>query len=486
MNGSGLLPLDAWSLTLQQLEFHFDRALYNTYVRGALLLRVEAADEETFVIGVKNIYARDMLQHKLYRNIHRVLTDVYGRPVELRFEVSRTADAAQPSYEDMPLFKLLKEQDGAGTLDTAAASGGLTEPRPPLHQQIARPRRPDLPENVLNPRFTFSRFITGPENALVYAAAQSIFERPEAAYNPLVIYGSPGTGKTHLLHAVAHECLKRDLRALYVPSEAFTNDLIDALRHKSTAMFREKYRSVDVLLVDDIQFIGGKETTQEEFFHTFNTLHAFNKQIVLASDRHPRELSTLEDRLRSRFEGGLVVDLQPPTLETRLAILRLWAGERSLLLPREVLLLLAEHARLNIRELEGVFNQIVAASIYSGQTITLELVQDLLDGFRRPRAVVTVQRVLETVARHFQVTPVDLIGPRRTERINHARQIAMYLSRSLTQASLPQIGEAFGGRKHSTVLHACNTISELLEVDSALRATVEALRGQLIGREQVG
>ncbi|MCS7070990.1 MAG: DnaA/Hda family protein, partial [Anaerolinea sp.] len=227
-------------------------------------------------------------------------------------------------------------------------------------------------------------------------------------------------------------------------------------------------------------------TTQEEFFHTFNTLHAFNKQIVLASDRHPRELSTLEDRLRSRFEGGLVVDLQPPSLETRLAILRLWAGERALLLPRDVLLLLAEHARLNIRELEGVFNQIVAASVYSGQLITPELVRDLLDGFRRPRNAVTVQRVLETVARHFQVTPVDLIGPRRTERINHARQVAMYLSRSLTQASLPQIGEAFGGRKHSTVLHACNAVSELLTVDGELRATVEALHNQLVGRDPAG
>lgn len=483
MNGSGLLPIDAWSLTLQQLEFHFDRALYDTWVRGALLLRVESADGDVFVIGVKNSYARDMLQHRLYRNIHRVLSDVYGRPVDLRFEVNKSAETANTALEDMPLFKLLKGQETASTPDDSAAFGGTSEPRPALHQQLARPRRAELPESVLNPRFTFNRFITGSENALVFAAVQSIFERPDAAYNPLFIYGIPGTGKTHLLQAVAHECRHRDLRSLYIPSEAFTNDLVDAIRQKSTAMFREKYRSVDVLLVDDIQFIGGKESTQEEFFHTFNTLHAFNKQIVLASDRHPRELNTLEERLRSRFEGGLIVDLQPPGLETRLAILRLWASERSLMVPREVLMLLAERARLNIRELEGVFNQIVAASLYSGETITVDLVQELLDGFRRPRTSLTVQRVLETVARHFQMTAVDLIGPRRTERINHARQIAMYLSRSLTQASLPQIGDAFGGRKHSTVLHACNAIGDLLEIDSELRSTVENLRGQLVGRD---
>jgi len=395
---------------------------------------------------------------------------------------------ATATHEDMPLFRLLHADAPAAaapapsTADRTGAAGGSAEPRPPLHQRLARPKREDLPESILNPRFTLTRFVAGLENVFVYNAARSVFERPDEAYNPLFIYGDSGTGKTHLLQAIAHECIGRGMKALYISSEAFTNDLVEALRERRMAMFRERYRTVDVLLVDDIQFIAGKEATQEEFFHTFNTLHAFNKQVVLASDRHPRELTTLEDRLRSRFGSGLISDLQPPGFETRLAILRNWSLEKGVFLPREVLHLLAGRAQASVRDLEGIFTQIVAHAQIDSAPIDETAALGILDGFHRPRQHgVTVQRVLETVAKQFHLHPTDLIGPRRTERINQARQIAMYLARELTTASLPQIGDAFGGRKHSTVAHACKQVAQQLACDRELTAILRDARIQLTG-----
>lgn len=485
--GLQLPPADAWRAALQQLEFQFDRATFDTWVRGAVLLRVEPANgADVFVIGVKNTYARDMLQTRLYRNLWRVLADVCGRSIELRFEIHRAA-ATPTAHDDMPLFRVLRDDETSiapvpAIADETGAAGGTTAPRPPLHQRIARPKRADLPESVLNPRFTLTRFVAGLENAFVYNAARSVFERPDETYNPLFIYGGSGTGKTHLLQAIAHECIGRGMKALYISSEAFTNDLIEALRERRMAMFRERYRTVDVLLVDDIQFIAGKEATQEEFFHTFNTLHAFNKQVVLASDRHPRELTTLEDRLRSRFGSGLISDLQPPGFETRLAILRNWSLEKGVSLPREVLHLLAGRAQASVRELEGIFIQIIAHAQLNHAPIDETAALGILDGFHRPRQHgITVQRVLETVAKQFHLHPTDLIGPRRTERINQARQIAMYLARELTTASLPQIGDAFGGRKHSTVAHACKQVTQQAACDRELTAILKDVRVQLTG-----
>ncbi len=271
-------PQDAWTVAFHQLELQLDRASFETWLRDSVLLGVEDGVGEAplrFVVGVPNAYARDMLQHRLYRNIRRVLTDVYGQAVELRFEVNKPAvSLSSDSEPDMPLFRLLAQQDPA-------------LPALPLHQQVARPQRPELPECELNPRFTFDRYIAGNENATILAAAMSVAERPASAYNPLFIYGGVGLGKTHLLQAIAQACQARNLRVIYIPSEAFTNDLVDSIRQRTTAMFRDRYRSADVLLVDDIQFISGKESTQEEFFHTFNSLYTFNKQVVLASDRPP-------------------------------------------------------------------------------------------------------------------------------------------------------------------------------------------------------
>ncbi len=466
-------PQDAWNAAFHQLEMQLDRASFDTWLRGAELLGVEGEDGVgyCFVIGVRNTFARDMLQHRLYRNVRRVLGDVYGKAVELRFEVTKPEPSKPAESRDlvaddeMPLFRLLAQQDPA-------------TPVAPLHEQVARPQRPDLPESELNPRFTFDRFVAGNENATIFAAAQAVAERQ--AYNPFFIYGGVGLGKTHLMQAIAQACKARHLRVIYIPSEVFTNDLVDSIRQRTQAMFRDKYRSVDVLLVDDIQFISGKESTQEEFFHTFNTLYTFNKQIVLASDRPPRELETLEARLRSRFEGGLVMDIQPPSFETRLAILCNWAAERGVNLPHHVAEMIAGRAKLNVRELEGIFNQVVATAHITRQPLTLGSTEEILDGYRRPREHVTVSQVLDLTARHHGLSIEDLVGKRRTGAISQARQIAMFLAREFTSASLPQIGDAFGGRTHSTVLHSCSKIAEDLQHDPQVRTIVKDIRERLL------
>ncbi len=455
---------EAWDTAYQQLQLQLDRPTFDTWLRDAVFLR---AEQDVFTIGVRNDFARDMLQHRLHRQIRRVLNEVWGASIELHFETYNPPKRDGDDSADMPLFRLLAEQEPE-TLPV------------PLHQQIARPSRPDLPESELNPRYTFDRFIAGAENQLVFNAALAVTERPATAYNPLFIYGDVGLGKTHLLQAIAHTCSARRMRAIYIPSEVFTNDLIDSIRQRSTAMFRDKYRSADVLLVDDIQFIAGKDSTQEEFFHTFNALYMVGKQIVIASDRHPRELQTLEARLRSRFEGGLVMDMQPPTIETRIAILRSWARERGITLDPRVYDLVAARTRMNVRELEGVFNGMAAAAQLNHATLDAEDAQEILDNYRRPRTYVTLASVVDLVAEYHHLTSDDLIGPRRDGKINSARQIAMYLARELTGASLAQIGDAFG-RKHSTVLHGWNKVTEDLEYDLATRAIVVDIRKRLMG-----
>ena len=472
-------PKDAWETTYHQLEHQLDRGSFDTWLRGAAYIEVE---EGVFVIGVRNEYARDVLQNRLYRNVRRVLADVCGEAVDIRFVVSRREPVVEkPSSEtgggdEMPLFRLLAQQE--------AIQATNPEPLPPVHQRIARPQRPPLPESDLNPRYTFDRFIVNGSNRITYEAARAVVENPAQAYNPLFVYGGVGLVKTHLLQAIAHAYNERNLRAIYIPSEVFLNDLVDALRHKTTAMFRDKYRSVDALLVDDIHFIAGKDSTQEEFFHTFNALYTFNRQIVMASDRHPRELKTLEDRLRSRFEGGLITDVQPLEFETRLAILEMWAQERGLSISPDVLEMIGHRAPPSVREMEGFFNQVIARSRLGAQPLNVQTARHMLDHFEGPRdhhlsRAVSPQQIIEATADHFQLAIKDLTGKRRTGRINHARQVAMFLTRELTDASLPQIGEAFGGRSHTTVLHGCNRIAEEIEFDPGLRQRLVSIRAEV-------
>lgn len=340
-----------------------------------------------------------------------------------------------------------------------------------------------IPQPRLNPRYTFSTFIVGSANQLAHAASLAVAEAPGQAYNPLFLYGGVGLGKTHLLHAIGHNALEANLTVLYVSSETFTNEIINAIRYRTTEDFRAKYRSADVLLVDDIQFIAGKESTEEEFFHTFNSLYESNKQIVMCSDRPPKAITALAERLRSRFEWGLIADIQPPELETRVAILRAKADMLQRQVPDDVISFLASRVHSNIRELEGSLNRLLAYSNLQGMPLTVDTAKAALaslatDG-RQKR--VSVDDVLQAVAEHYRVSIEDLQGKQRDKHIVVPRQVAMYLMRQETEASLLEIGQALGGRDHSTVLHGCDKINREVNENSALRKEVLAIRQQLLG-----
>lgn len=481
-------PQDAWNLAYSQLELQFDRATFDTWLREATLLRV---DNGVFIIGVNNTYAQEMLRHRYYRNIRRVLSDVLNKQTELKFEVIKnnavkTIDDGDD--DDMPLFRLLAEQQKADKqsklLDQPIISNLNGDYPDSLGKHVSRPQLPDLPESELNPDLTFNRFIVSNANRMVYEAARSVSEHPGRNYNPLLIYGGSGLGKTHLLQAIAHSYCNRGMKAIYIPAEAFTNDMVAAIRNRTTAMFRERYRSADALLVDDVQFIAGKDSIQEEFFHTFNALVMYNKQIVLVTDKHPRELNLLEDRLRSRFEGGLILDIPPLEYEMRMALLQMWMQERKLQLPYAVLDMIAQRVTDNVRTLEGAFNHVVAQHKLNPGPLTINNAETALIRYDAPRThgfQVTIDEILQVTSQHFRLSVDALVGKSRTQRVNQARQIAMYLARELTELSLPQIGEIFGGRSHTTVLHGCNKMSSQIETDPMLEQMISKLEKILIG-----
>jgi chromosomal replication initiator protein len=337
----------------------------------------------------------------------------------------------------------------------------------------------DQGKSKLNPKYTFENFVVGPNNNLAHAAAVAVAESPGKAYNPLFIYGGVGLGKTHLMHAVGHSVAKRfpSLKIEYVSTETFTNELINAIREDRMAEFRERYRSVDLLLVDDIQFIAGKERTQEEFFHTFNALFEAHKQIILSSDRPPKDILTLEARLRSRFEWGLITDIQPPDLETRIAILKMNAEQRGLRIGEDVLEYIARQVTSNIRELEGALMRVVAYASLNGVELTRQVAAKALSDIFAPREVeVDPQEIVRVVAEHFGLRPEDLVGGGRRKEVVLPRQMAMFLVRELTRASLPEIGQLFGGRDHTTVLYAIQKVQELSESDREVQAILRALR----------
>jgi len=336
----------------------------------------------------------------------------------------------------------------------------------PAARQVPQPHAGEGP--ALVPRYTFDSFVIGRSNRFAHATALAVAEAPGQAYNPLLIYGGTGLGKTHLLHAIGSYVVQHapQLRARYVTSESFTNDFIDALRDKRLDSFKQRYRDAsDVLLVDDVQFLAGKERAQEEFFHTFNVLHEAGKQVVLTSDRPPREITGLEDRLRSRFEWGLIADVQPPDLETRVAILRKRLGRSGPALDHDVLTEVAQRVTSNVRELEGALTRVIAFASLTGRPVSLEIVREVLHDLAGGDAPVTIERIQEIVCETFGVTERDLCSPRRTQVLVHPRQIAMYLCRELTSESLPAIGRAFGGRDHTTVHYAVNRIAERMGQD---------------------
>jgi chromosomal replication initiator protein len=343
-------------------------------------------------------------------------------------------------------------------------------------------RRREKRKGSVNPKYSFRSFVVGSSNQFAHAASLKVAEQPGISYNPLFLYGGVGLGKTHLLSAIGNFILARDplLRVAYLSSEQFTNDVINSIRYDRMIECRSKYRSVDVLLVDDIQFIAGKERTQEEFFHTFNTLYDDNKQVVISSDRSAKEMSGMEERLRSRFEMGLIADVQPPDFETRVAILRKKAANDEIDIPDDVALLLATHIKSNIRKLEGSLIRLGAFSSLTGHEITLEMAKRVLrDTIHEQKKVITVDNIQRMVSERFQVKIVELKSKRRTKNLVYPRQIGMYLSRQLTNLSFPEIGKSFGGKDHSTVIHACKHIEKEKQENFNLRTTLESLAQHL-------
>jgi len=439
----------AWQAALGQLEMDMPKAAYDTWVRDAEFL---AYEDGSFIVGVKNAYARDWLQNRLSSTVARMLSGMMNRSVEVKFVVWQGIEA------------------------TVAH----TEPEDPPDEPINLTRNPKLSQ-----RYTFDTFMVGASNRLAHAASLAVAERPAQAYNPLFLYGGVGLGKTHLLQAIGNMCYQNGLEVLYVSSEEFTNDLINAIRTHTTQAFRDKYRRIDVLLIDDIQFIAGKESTQEEFFHTFNTLHGQDKQIVISSDRPPKALVTLEERLCSRFEWGLTADIQAPDFETRLAILQSKADRSGYQLPSDIIELIAKQVQSNIRELEGALTRVAAFANFSGQPLTRQLVETALADLLPRHSEVKPEEVVNIVARTFDVSVEQLKGRNRSRQIALPRQVAMYLLREEISLSLPQIGAVLGGRDHTTVMHGCEKIRELLERDDRLRRQVMNVREQIYGKTPV-
>ncbi len=374
-------------------------------------------------------------------------------------------------------------------------SGGNASRRPQTgYAAPLRPRRNggsdfgrqmefSMDDSQLNPKYVFEDFIVGSSNRLAHAASMAVAEQPAEIYNPLFLYGGVGLGKTHLLHAIGNRAMQnnKNMRVLYVSSERFTNEMINAIGDRRTEEFRARYRTIDVLLIDDIQFIAGKESTQEEFFHTFNSLHQSGKQIVISSDRPPKAILTLEDRLRSRFEGGLIADVQSPDLETRTAILRAKGQQQQVPVPLDVIDFLAHKVQSNIRELEGALTRIIAYASLNNAKLTVQLAAEALNDLsaNSRRRSITAPRVIESVATYYNLDPSDLRGKVRSREVVVPRQIAMYIIREETEASLAEIGDAFGGRDHTTVMHSCEKIEQAIENDTTLRQDVLSLRQTL-------
>jgi chromosomal replication initiator protein len=442
----------AWQAALGQLQMDMPKASYDTWVKDAQLVSYE---DGMFVIGVPNTYARDWLESRLLSTVTRLLTGIMNRTVGVRFIVwQHDPEPVTPEVEDEPELTYTQQPSSRASTTNSAP---------------------------LNSRYNFENFVVGASNRLAHAASMAVAERPAEAYNPLFLYGGVGLGKTHLLHAIGNLCIQRGQQVLYVSSEEFTNDLISAIRSHTTQAFRDKYRRIDVLLIDDIQFIAGKESTQEEFFHTFNTLHGQEKQIVISSDRPPKSLVTLEERLRSRFEWGLAADIQPPDFETRVAILRSKADRAGRRIAPEIYELIARRVQSNIRELEGSLTRILAFADLSGMPLTAQLVDTALADMLPRNRDVQPKDVINKVAESFGITVDRIIGRERTQEIALPRQIAMYLLREEANISLPQIGNAVGGRDHTTVMYACQKVADMLERDDRLRRQVIDIREQIYG-----
>ncbi len=429
-----------WTRMLSSMEGKVPAAALDSWIRQSRLLAVEG---NHLRIGVPNTFSQAWLAEHHLDALRAAAKECLGGAPQISLVVDRSSVSAGVS----------RETQAAPSPKAVAASG-------------------------LNLRYTFETFVVGPSNQFAQAACLAVSEHPAKTYNPLFIYGGVGLGKTHLLHAVGHEMsrLFPQLSVLYLSSERFTNDLINAIRYDRTAEFRAKYRTIDLLLIDDIQFISGKERTQEEFFHTFNDLYDSKRQIMVSSDRSPKDITELEERLRSRFEWGLIADIQPPDFETRVAILKKKAELERVRFPDDVAFLVASRVKSNIRELEGSLTRMIAFCAFSGREMSIDLAQEVLaDLWGEEEKVITIEQIQRKVSDFFGVKLSDIKARNRTKTVAFPRQVAMYLSRQLTHASLAEIGRTFGGKDHTTVLHATGKIQALLQEDQKLRKLLDSL-----------
>lgn len=466
-----------WRTTLTTLQPQTSRHDYEALLRPAMLLSL---DNGIALIGVSSPGQKEGLENRLLMPLRNALARVVGYPVQVQVLIATPSprpEVAVPivngSRTHLEPEPIIAETPSS----TFMSSNGNGERAVQLDLASA------MRSGMLNPRYTFSSFIVGSSNRLAHAACLAVADNPGQAYNPLFLYGGVGLGKTHLLHAIGNRVLDRDpeINVLYVSSEKFTNDLINAIRRQQTEEFRMRYRNIDVLLIDDIQFIAGKDATQEEFFHTFNSLHSASKHIVISSDRPPKAIVTLEERLRSRFEWGLIVDVQPPDLETRTAILRAKAEQMSVHIPDEVIDFLAHKIQSNIRELEGSLNRVAAYAELNRVPITIETattaLADLLGNQRRRR--ISAEAILQLVSEHYGIEVEQLRARNRSRHVVVPRQVAMYLLREETESSLVDIGNLLGGRDHTTVMYGCEKIAEEINSDSRLRSEIMAIRERI-------
>ena len=434
-----------WEKTLDIIKSELSEVSFNTWIKSCEPISLSS---DTLKISVPNSFTQDILDKRYKDLVANSIKAVCSKLYNIEFVI------ASEAYIKEDIKKTEKTPSKSIVVNDEMSS-------------------------TLNPKYTFNSFVIGNSNRFAHAASLAVAEAPAKAYNPLFIYGGVGLGKTHLMHAIGHYILdgNPNAKVVYVSSEKFTNELINAIKDDRNEEFRKKYRNVDVLLIDDIQFIAGKERTQEEFFHTFNELHDANKQIILSSDRPPKEIPTLEDRLRSRFEWGLIADIQVPDFETRMAILKKKADVENLNVANEVMGYIATKIKSNIRELEGALIRIVAYSSLTNREITVDLATEALKDIisKKQGKHITIDLIQDVVSSYFNLRVEDLKSQRRTRNVAYPRQIAMYLSRKLTDMSLPKIGEEFGGRDHTTVIHAYEKISENLKTDDSLQHTVNDL-----------
>ena len=454
--GKELSAGEVWRATLGELQLQLPRNTFDTWLKPTEGISYQ---NSRFVVEVPTPFAVAWLERRMYQSIQKTVEKVTGGPADIQFQVrAGNAVATNPAAR-------------APTLSPQTAEEG--EPAPAPTRQSA--------SSTFNQRYGFNSFVVGPSNRLAFSAAQAVVEAPGKIYNPLFIYSGVGLGKTHLLHAIGQASTDLGLDALYVSSEQFTNEFISAIRNRTTEEFRSRYRSVQVLLIDDIQFMSGKEQTQEGFFHTFNDLHNSGQQIVITSDRPPKTLALLEDRLRSRFEWGLIADIQPPDLETRMAILQSKAEDHQLSISEGIIEFIAKRVQKNVRELEGSLNRVVAYSDLMNVPVTLDLASRVLQDLATDAARHSVDpgRIIDEASHHYKITTPELLGRSRTKNIALARQVAMYLLMYELEMSPTQIGRLLGGRDHSTVIHGAGKINCEINEDHKLRLDVLTIKEAL-------